>query len=396
MQPGGCTWNRYATMPLLRSREPMTSIDSPSLSYAMSLLCALSGSAGLLLALSGSLYRMRLHQRLAASSRAHFHDVRGLNQTLATGRIKLSGRVRTPDGAAAIKVRIHQSGHDFVHKGEISATWKEASRKMTVRPFHLDLVGGGVVRVEPNEESLLIDDLVEVRGTIDSRIAQAELSHREFVTIEGFLREVPATSADGEGGYRGAGHVWCLRAPEGERLILSTAIRTQEHVGRIQYWRQLAMTFGVLFVALTMLLGAQFWPLVMLGECTQVEIVRHAQEGRWHPRSHGHAPLLIARTVGTCSGEPMRTPGQDLTLDVSPSTYAALHDGDVLPLMLLPLRPSIYQLGTHPGVTMGSVAAGLTVLVVVLLLAGWGHARGTPWYTQRQVVQHESSRANRR
>ena len=345
----------------------MTFVDDTHLTYAQSLLwvvciaIVLVGAAGL------SLFGAFRHARSAEAARTR------RKAPLRKGPITLHGRVRTSDGLPAIKLRIEQTGGERrdKHGRVVMSVWKEVSRELTSHPFELELEGGVRVHVEPGPSPFLIDDLVERGGTVNTRIAQAELSHGERVCIEGVLTQKHLHN--GEGDYRGTHAAWVLRPSSTGPMLLSTAFLAVHHMRRARVWRVTGLVC-VATLLLSFLAAGSYLPLLLAGAATEVQVTAHRQRA-WCGR-YACPRFLDMRTAS----------GEVLSEQVSASIYEQLEDGDRVPFLLVPSRPSIHQLGTRATL---ATQAPLWILLLALVPLGVGwfmHSWNIGWFTQKHVT----------
>jgi hypothetical protein len=345
----------------------MTFVDDAHLTYAGSLLWVVCFAMLLLSAAGLSLFWAFHHARSAEAARTPS------KVPLRKGPITLHGRVQTSDGFPAIKLRIEQVGGERRDKyGRIvMSVWKEASRKLTTQPFELVLEGGLRVHVEPGPSPFLIDDLVERGGTVSTRIAQAELSHGERVCIEGVLTQKHLHN--GEGDYRGTHATWVLRPPSTGPMLLSTAFLAVHHTRRARVWRVTGLVC-IATLILSFLAAGSYVPLLLAGAPTEAQVTAHRQDA-WCGRSA--CPRLLD----------MRTASDEvLSAQVSLSTYEQLEDGDRVPLLRVPSRPSMHQLGTRATLPKHA-PLWMLLLALIPLVVGWlMHAWNIGWFTQKRVT----------
>lgn len=342
----------------------MTFVDHADLTYAQSLMVAVCFATLLVGAAGFSLLLAIHHARRAEAVRTP------RKVPLRKGPITLHGRVRTNDGFPAIKLRIEQSGGVDVHNGKVHMGWREASRSVDVHPFEIELEHGLRVAVEAGESPVLIDDLVERRGAAHTRILQAELSHGERVCIEGELTRRPPQNGAGDSGSQGS---WVLRPSPTRPMLLSTAFLAVHHTRRARVWRVTGLTcIATLIVSLWA--AGSYVPLLLAGASTEVEVIAHRRES-----SCGRHACPRFLELATVSGEAFSE-------EVSASLYARVEEGDRLPVVCIPSRPWVHQLGTRP-VLPEQAPLWILLLSLIPLGVGWTmHAWNIGWFTQKRVT----------
>lgn len=274
-----------------------------------------------------------------------------------------------PDVKEAMTVSIMQEGKEQrSKKGErvVSHTWTEVSRKTAVAPFVLVDDRGQKIRVEPNEEALLVDrlDHTTVHGKRPARRTRhARIVDGERVWVVGDLISVGRSDA---GAYRDAPAELVLRAPPSGRMLLST-----EPLGERFRAESATHRFaGKAFVALALLLG-----LLDLGY--------HAC--RWAGRPSTAVAVEVKRLSGKnprCELTLEPNAGDAFTDQVELRYCSKVKKGDVVAIV----DPGgvFRQAGKAAGVNL---TVGIFGLVFAVATAGLYSVRRRPWY-EAKLVDH--------
>jgi hypothetical protein len=301
--------------------------------------------------------------------------------TVLTGVIE---HAESAEGLPAVRVAITQSGRQWKSRNGTRHEWKETSRAVDVRPFSMRLDDGATVRVVADESVRLIDalDMTEiVDATTRRRIATLDAGER--VTAIGALQWEAAAGAPARG-YRSAGHELVVRARRGEPLLLSA----KPLMGRHTHWARFyawIVAMGVLaLLGVHGLVFAPFHRLVFTGRSIEASAslcetyttrnknvtTMHYRVGAAFIDRHSKVHVLID--------------------DISEAGCSLVQAGSrKVPFVAAP-DLSIYQAGTHPGLSLPrglAVGMGFLAALIAFYLVRRGH---TPWYEQVKVIDRGS------
>ncbi|MBK8939950.1 MAG: hypothetical protein IPM79_20580 [Polyangiaceae bacterium] len=133
------------------------------------------------------------------------------------GAVDWAGAAEPP-----VEIAIEQMGEEREHKDTVTTRWTETRRSVTLRPFDVVTREGARIRVEPDPDARLVDELDEVQMTGTARRERrAILSRGEDVWIVGAFR--PSASARAptrQTAFRGATAGLPEVAPASRRLVL--------------------------------------------------------------------------------------------------------------------------------------------------------------------------------
>lgn len=190
---------------------------------------------------------------------------------LTVGYAVLSGTVELEGEEPAITVSIEQQGVETKNKHGWSTTWSETQRSVDARPFYLALATGERVRVEPDPDVMLVDDLdvVERRGA-DRIVRAAKLTAGEHATVSGQLTRGFNPRAQ-HTGYRQAEGGFLLVPAPGERMMVSAEPLADRYVRRATAHRTFSLVFAVAFAVATGLLYGTFHLHAVTGRAAQGE-----------------------------------------------------------------------------------------------------------------------------
>jgi len=147
--------------------------------------------------------------------------------------------------SAPLAIELLQRGTEWSLKGPDRGwqyRWTELSRRTLAQPFYLELASGERVRVEPDDRTLLADDItssdiVAVGGDSDERLRRRRLELRPGQTayLSGVLEHGHDPAFAGRGGYRDGGDGLVLRPPQDGPMVASSAPLTREHRQRARF-----------------------------------------------------------------------------------------------------------------------------------------------------------------
>ncbi|XYH93260.1 hypothetical protein ACMHYB_36110 [Sorangium sp. So ce1128] len=338
--------------------------------WLSSLLVEVVATAGLLALAAIALRRSRRERRAAAQAEASFKpDVQ-----LAPGEAVVMGTVEREQGAdVAVRVEVEQEGTEAESSGIWSHEWTEKNRKVRVHPFYLRHASGARIRVEPNEEVMLVDALdgmILVDRT--KRVRVAELVPGEEVFAVGELRRAPDPEAPTQG-YRGRAQGYLLVPPSyGRPMLLSSEPLGQRFARRAAFhlrWAVAAAVAALAFNAVFAPFHARRW----LGETVDVRVTQLRENEEDDDNTHYEVSMRAAD-------------GAALSDEVSPADFFRLRGVERLKARYVPSWRSASTIG--PDVTVHSAAYIALPLLGVLALAYVLRAHSTrPWYERKLVEQ---------
>jgi hypothetical protein len=323
-------------------------------------------------------HREKLAHRSALTQHAALH----------LGPTVLAGRVVDGDGCPVV-VEIEQQGFEWKDKnGGWHHRWREQRRQLSVKPFYVARPSGERVRVEPDDQVVLVDRLDPVEPHArDFRIRRAQLEPGEHVFILGGMTRGPDPRA---GGYRESGENWILKPPRTGRMLISTEPLEDRHWRRARTWRNLA------WLALAGCLAFQALPfgvvnaLAFTGRTVEATLVTKEIVSDWVRPKNGrpylqHHHLVLVRTAD----------GRLLRDEVGGAYYQSLAPGDPVTFLVSKVWPSLWQVGMRPcasivNLILSGIAAGL--FIVFLLVRAY---TTRPWW-ERRVVDRGSGRLEAR
>ncbi|WP_438003457.1 hypothetical protein WME89_31810 [Sorangium sp. So ce321] len=338
--------------------------------WLSSLLVDVVATAGLLALAAIALRRSRRERRAAAQAEASFRpDVQ-----LEPGEAVVMGTVEREQGAdVAVRVEVEQEGTEAESSGVWSHEWTETNRKVRVHPFYLRHASGARIRVEPDEDVMLVDALdgmILVDRT--KRVRVAELVPGEEVFAVGELRRAPDPEAPTEG-YRGRAQGYLLVPPSyGRPMLLSSEPLGQRFARRAAFHLRWAVAVAVAALAFNAVF-APFHARRWLGETVTVGVTQLREDDADDENTHFEVSMRAAD-------------GAALSDEVSHSDFVRLRGVERLKARYVPSWRSASTVG--PDVTVHSAAFVALPLFGALALAYVLRAHSTrPWYEQKLVEQ---------
>ncbi len=313
---------------------------------------------------------------------------------LRDGPAAVMGVVETDPGpeAPAVAVTIYQRGTEAQNKGQWSHNWSEVKREVWARPFWIRRDDGAVVRVEPDQATVLRDDLSrEQRYSIDARTRHAELQRGERVFATGVL--AGAALAQPNAAYRGMQGTPTLRAAPGTPLMVSTELPGDTFAKRALFH----LKWLVALVVVGGTLAMTVFPKVELLAVDGVSVMaRPTQTRQWmvwvKPKNRrGYwSPRYAVRAEYTFRD------GQTVSLedDCGYGLHACVTAGQCarVPFVVSANMPSVHMLGSHASLTVGR-AMILGLALVILGISYPASAASTrPWYLRKRVNDHGRGR----
>jgi hypothetical protein len=300
--------------------------------------------------------RGRRLARLARQADASF----ALDAPLELGPAVLCGTVELgPGEPVAVRVEIDQLGSEQREKQAWSHVWTERHRTLTHAPFYLRDLRGQTIRVEPDDELLLIDtpDGTRTLGHT-ARIRIVELSPGEQIYAAG---ELVRARDPLKAGYRGQGEALVLRRSSGERLTLSTDPLGKRFHSRARIYNRFALLLGAFAVAAQVAFADHHARLLLAEPASASVVYRELRSGKG---SHCGLELVTAR-------------GQAFSERVDSSWCSKLRNGEQILVLEALGFPWLNQVGVASTVGIGRV-----VLIGVLLgsILFWFALRERPWY----------------
>jgi hypothetical protein len=282
-----------------------------------------------------------------------------------------------------VELTIRQLGEQRHTKNGHYILWKETSRSLSERPFHLRTDAGTLVRVEPSGRIDLIDRLEPPQRTGVERLRLARILPGERIWVRGQLTAL----GTGGGPYRGdgatGGALHTLRPARDRPLFISS-----EPVEREE---RSAARFHALF-GLTVLAAMLFTQLVIFGSFQALRArgvdgtARVDNQVSWVTHNKNSSTTHWGFDLGYVVDGIEYTTREEVSRDAYDLRRLFPEDRTV-PIVYDPRSPGTMQIGgkREVGLTDGRVI-GAMFLVVGLLMA-WGitsHSR-RPWWRRAKL-----------
>ena len=348
-------------------------IDHPSVAGSQLVVLA-TWVVPLLLAGGCAIFWWRARRRARIVETSYDPD-----RALEAGETVVAGSVRFARGeSVAVRVEIDQDGTEQQEKKGWSQQWRERSRHVTACPFYVEDGRGRRIRVEPDDDVSLVDDLdgTESRGR-GRRTRSAELVDGEAIYACGELvrsedPEQPAT-------HRGGGtSTLVLRAPARGRLLVSSKPLGEGFHRRASSWRAWLIAYLVVW-GFFQLLNVPFYASALFAE-QAVAVVSSKSHGvtKKGKSSFPFFKLVIATPAGW-----------SFDAYLAEDDWHAVHEGDRIAIRYLPDHPGSYtdlpditgaRVGDGPTqyLAVGIAVSALCTFMLALQLL-WSR-QGRPWY----------------
>jgi hypothetical protein len=359
-------------------------LETPYFSHATSLAVVALVALGLAGVLLAAILRALVHRRAAIDAAAAAAGA----GVLAPGPRILRGIVQTEDGAPAMTVSVEQTGKEGRSRRRGTRhTWTEVDRRVTAQAFDLVLEGGQRVRVEPDADAFLVDDLelVSRTGPI-TRLMAAKLEPGEQAYVEGELRRQRGARPGGEEYRGGSGDAWTMRPPAAGRMLLCTESLESRHSRRQRWWTWFAVAAGLVLGASQVAGYELFLRLHLHGATCTAELteLRHYTTRGRRGRTNHH--YVAFGRVEACEG--VTEPAFLVSDEIGYSLFESLGEGDRVPFVVDRRDPAFHQIGARAGLPRGLTWIGALVLAFLALIAWALHRSSLAWYEQKKVV-HE-------
>jgi hypothetical protein len=331
-------------------------------------------TAGLLVVAAVALRQSLRQRRLAARADASFQP----DAALVPGDAVVMGTVERERGAdVAVRVEIEQEGTETENSGLWSYNWIETGRKVRVHPFYLRHASGRRIRVEPDEDVMLVDAMDGViRVDLTKRVCVAELVPDEEIFAIGELRLAPDPEAP-LWGYRERAEGYLLVPPRGRSMLLSSEPLGTRFARRAAFhlrWAVIAAVAALTFNALFASFHARRW----LGKTVDVRVTQLRQYEDSDDDDHFQVTMRDADNF-------------IFSDEVSRSDFSRLREGDTIQARYVSSWRSATAIG--PDATAHSRAYFAVPLLGVIALAYLLRARSTrPWYDHKKLVEMGSGR----
>lgn len=336
----------------------------------------LAATVGLLVVAAVALRRWRRRHRAAARAEASFDP----GAARVPGETILMGTVEREQGASvAVRVELEQEGSEWENSGIWVHEWTETSRKVHVHPFYLRHASGLRLRVEPDGDVLLVDEMNGViRLDLTRRVRVAELLPGERIFAVGELRRArDAEAAVWRGGYREENEGFVLVPPRGSRMLLSSEPLGERFARRAAFhgwWGVVALVAAIAVNILTAPVIAR----CLLGEAVDARVAHL----RRYEESDGDSRAIIM-AVGA--------DGFVFTGDVSAYEVTGVDEGDTIEVRHVPWWDfaTVIDSGSIPNVT-GYLALALFGFIA---LNYWARRYTTrPWYEKEKLIERVSGK----
>lgn len=290
------------------------------------------------------------HRRMALVAAAAFRP----DAPYVAGPIVLHGRVEKSEGAKhAARIEVVQEGTEEENSGVWSYKWTETSRRVLVEPFYVVDAVGRRTRVEPRDDVLLVDAMDrKASGKSRRRICSAELRKGEEVWASGELVSAVDPESPG-GGYRGgAGLV--LRAPPGQRMLLSSEPLGARFEAKARFHVRAALFLALAAVISCSLCFGSYGVRLFAGE-TRASTITKLEEYVVDTDNGSTKYFGVAVTL--------RDERATLRGDVPEGTFKKLREGEAIPVRWVRAIPRLS--------TLGADATENGFLVLVALFGCW-------------------------
>lgn len=356
-------------------------LETPYFSHGTSLAIFALVGLGLMGVLLAAILRALVHRRAAQDAAAAASGA----GVLAPGPRILRGIVQTADGAPAMTLSIEQSGKERRGRGGLHHTWTETDRRVSAQAFDLVLESGVRVRVEPDADAFLVDDLelVSRTGPI-TRLMAAKLEPGEQAFVEGELRRQRGARPGSEEYRGGSADAWTMRPPSMGRMLLCTESLEARHVRRQRWWIGFAAV-AALVLGVTQVVGYElFLRLHLHGVTCTAELtdLRHYTTRGRRGRTNHH--YVATGRVETCEGVTDRN--FQVSDEVGYSLFQSLGAGDRVPFVVDRRAAGYHQIGARAGLPRGLMWVSALVLLFAVFVAWALHRSSLAWYEQKKVV----------
>jgi hypothetical protein len=345
-----------------------------------------------LVAALNALRHLRVRQRLAQAADKAFSGRPG--PAVLRGKIVASAEDRAP-----VEVAIEQVGTEVELRRGFRTDWTEVSREVRMDPFEVETASGLRVRVEPDDNTRLIDDLdeVEIVG-VARRVCRATLSEGDEVWVVGAMRPrsggTAAASAyrGGVAGMRDGPRPLAMRGLPGQPLLLSIRPLGSDRATRIVFHGVAALALLVFTLAFHVGTLADFHRSAWSGVVVEGRVLDARTRSDWVRTKYGghaveHNLLRVAYRV------PPGSAGS-AEVEVPREAYEAYEKrgADKLTLRVTPGPNPVAFIGRYPHVTtkVANTAAFGLLLAAAYIIGALTFFR--PWYERKRFDQSTEGR----
>lgn len=306
------------------------------------------------------------------------------DKPMIAGPAVIAGTVSIDDGAPyAVRVEISQHGKEWQNKGAWYTTWKETSRRVESRPFHLVTARGASLRVEPGQDVFLVDALDrEQHPTHEERILAAELSQGERVTLSGLMVWAHDPSVAPVSYRAQAGKALVLRPPRAEPMLISSEPLEERHLRHAKVHKRMLLITAIVWVVFHAIAFGRYDLLSWFGDVVQAQSERATT---WTTSSKNGKTIHygVEARYKDAGGE-WRTVDDEVSYEAyvhflrNPDTRLPFRIYEPLGLASVGVRPTISS----------SHAAIALVINIGLIVVYWAQVRAAlAWYERRRLVQ---------
>ena len=282
-------------------------------------------------------------------------------------------------GQPFIELSIDQRGVERSSKNGRFVVWTETSRTLRDRAFVLRCDNGERVRVEPSGRVDLIDRLDDThRLGPAARRRSARIVEGETVWIRG---ELVDAGASGDGPYRGGAptHRWVLRPPARGSVFLSSEPVELEGRAEARFHTRIACVYLAYLALCQLAFFADYRALRADGVQDHAVVTRRTT---WITRSKSTTTKHYGFHVSYADH-------QDAIEETNSHAYAAIHEGDRVPIVYVPRKPTVVQLGAAAelGLNAGAGVVGLIFGGMLTMFYLALNAGRRPWWRRRKLVE---------
>ncbi len=295
------------------------------------------------------------------------------------GSVLLRGHVETEDGRPAIRFAIEQHGTETQNKNQWTHTWKETTRQVHVRPFHLRLADETRILVVPDEKVNVVDDLVTEAFKSPKRRRVSEVSAGEAIWVRGVLRR-EGRADGGRSAYRGGGEApLVLRRSPLEPLDISSGNLTSKFARWRGFYRVSVIAFAILFGVVHLGFFGSYYAQWAFGR----------EETATVTGTHMYARKKTRYVI-----EAKLADGTEVSDDVSSSLFDLAQRRVIteVPFRVVPSAPWMHLIGSEPAASIALTFFAMLSLLGATIVFFLARRHHMPWYEQRRVVEWRHGR----